>query len=156
MSKVPCGGFELDDNFLGMNKNGELSLTSGSEGTPYQQLVTDGDGNAKWEDKPYFNVNVVDSYIDSLTGLDILTLDATKEQIYAAYESGKQVFINMMGLLNVNVQKDPGDGSLYAFGLMPKTTSAVVTKLALMWMHTRPDSDKWIMATTYISATTEP
>ena len=151
-NKIPCGGFYLDD-MLNVNDNGELSIKGG---TPYQQLVTDGDGNTKWEDKPYFNVNVVDSYVDSLTGLDILTLDATKEQIYAAYESGKQVFINMMGLLNVNVQKDPGEGSLYALGLMPKTISAGVTKLALMWMHTRPDSDKWTMATTYISATTEP
>ena len=27
MSKVPCGGFKLDENFLGMNENDELSLT---------------------------------------------------------------------------------------------------------------------------------
>lgn len=52
MSKVPCGGFKLDENFLGMNENDELSLTGGgSEGTPYQQLVTDGDGNTQWEDR---------------------------------------------------------------------------------------------------------
>lgn len=52
MSKVPCGGFKLDENFLGMNENDELSLVGGGgEGTPYQQLVTDGDGNAKWEDR---------------------------------------------------------------------------------------------------------
>ncbi len=29
MSKVPCGGFKLDENFLGMNENDELSLTGG-------------------------------------------------------------------------------------------------------------------------------
>ena len=51
MSKVPCGGFKLDNNFLGMNENDELSLTGGSEGKAYQQLVTDGDGNVKWEDR---------------------------------------------------------------------------------------------------------
>ena len=52
MSKVPCGGFKLDENFLGMNENDELSLVGGGdEGTPYQQLVTDGDGNTKWEDR---------------------------------------------------------------------------------------------------------
>ena len=52
MSKVPCGGFKLDENFLSMNENDELSLTGGGgEGTPYQQLVTDGNGNAKWEDR---------------------------------------------------------------------------------------------------------
>lgn len=31
MSKVPCGGFYLDDNFLSMNKNGELSLLGGGQ-----------------------------------------------------------------------------------------------------------------------------
>ena len=52
MSKVPCGGFKLDENFLSMNENDELSLTGGgSESKAYQYLVTDGEGNAKWEDR---------------------------------------------------------------------------------------------------------
>ena len=52
MTKIPCGGFKLDNNFLGMNENDELSLVGGgSEGKAYQYLVTDGDGNAKWEDR---------------------------------------------------------------------------------------------------------
>lgn len=52
MSKVPCGGFKLDENFLGMNENDELSLTGRSgEGKAYQQLVTDGDSKTKWEDR---------------------------------------------------------------------------------------------------------
>ena len=52
MIKVPCGGFKLDENFLGMNENDELSLVGGGgEGKAYQQLVTDGDGNTKWEDR---------------------------------------------------------------------------------------------------------
>lgn len=51
MSKVPCGGFKLDENFLGMNENDELSLTGGSEGKAYQYLVTDGDSKTKWEDR---------------------------------------------------------------------------------------------------------
>ena len=29
MIKVPCGGFKLDENFLGMNENDELSLAGG-------------------------------------------------------------------------------------------------------------------------------
>ena len=29
MSKVPCGGFKLDENFFGMNENDELSLVGG-------------------------------------------------------------------------------------------------------------------------------
>ena len=52
MSKVPCGGFKLDENFLSMNENDELSLTGGGgEGKAYQYLVTDGEGNTKWEDR---------------------------------------------------------------------------------------------------------
>lgn len=52
MSKVPCGGFKLDNNFLGMNENDELSLVGGgSESKAYQYLVTDGSGNTKWEDR---------------------------------------------------------------------------------------------------------
>lgn len=46
-NKIPCGGFYLD-NTLNVNESGELSIKGG---TPYQQLVTDGDGNAKWEDR---------------------------------------------------------------------------------------------------------
>ena len=46
-NKIPCGGFYLDD-MLNVNGNGELSINGG---TPYQQLVTDGSGNAKWEDR---------------------------------------------------------------------------------------------------------
>ena len=51
MSKVPCGGFKLDENFFGMNENDELSLVGGGDGKVYQYLVTDGDGKATWEDR---------------------------------------------------------------------------------------------------------
>ena len=51
MSKVPCGGFKLDENFLGMNENDELSLLGGGEGKAYQYVVTDGEGGVKWEDR---------------------------------------------------------------------------------------------------------
>lgn len=30
MTKIPCGGFKLDENFLGMNENDELSLVGGA------------------------------------------------------------------------------------------------------------------------------
>ena len=46
-NKIPCGGFYLDD-MLNVNDNGELSIKGG---THYQQLVTDGNGNARWEDR---------------------------------------------------------------------------------------------------------
>ena len=46
-NKIPCGGFYLDD-MLSVNDSGELSIKGG---TPYQQLVTDGDGNTRWDDR---------------------------------------------------------------------------------------------------------
>lgn len=60
-NKIPCGGFKLDNNFLGMNENDELSLTGGSEGEgkAYQQLVTDGEGNVKWEDRLAYETDPV-------------------------------------------------------------------------------------------------
>ena len=63
MNKVPCGGFELDES-LALN-NGKLGLAPGAGGglpeggTPYQQLVTDGDGNAKWEDRLAYETDPV-------------------------------------------------------------------------------------------------
>ena len=45
--KIPCGGFYLDDT-LGVDENGKLGVNGGE---PYKSLVTDGDGNVKWEDR---------------------------------------------------------------------------------------------------------
>lgn len=55
-NKIPCGGFYLDD-MLNVNDSGELSIKGG---TPYQQLVTDGDGNTKWEDRLAYDFIVDD------------------------------------------------------------------------------------------------
>ena len=62
-NKIPCGGFYLDD-MLNVNNNGELSINGG---TPYQQLVTDGDGKTKWEDRLAYESSriVVDTPIDA-------------------------------------------------------------------------------------------
>ena len=64
MSKVPCGGFELDES-LALN-NGKLGLAPGAGGgglppggTPYQQLVTDGSGNTVWEDRLAYETDPV-------------------------------------------------------------------------------------------------
>ena len=53
MSKVPCGGFKLDENFLGMNENDELSLVGG--GSEGQLLGKTADGVA-WVDPPQSGV----------------------------------------------------------------------------------------------------
>ena len=54
MSKVPCGGFKLDENFFGMNENDELSLLGGG-GTEGQLLGKTADGTA-WIDPPQSGV----------------------------------------------------------------------------------------------------
>ena len=45
--KIPCGGFYLDD-MLNVDENGKLGVNGGE---PYKQLVTDGSGRVKWEDR---------------------------------------------------------------------------------------------------------
>ena len=45
--KIPCGGFYLNDT-LGVDENGKLGVNGGE---PFKSLVTDGDGNTKWEDR---------------------------------------------------------------------------------------------------------
>ena len=45
--KIPCGGFYLSDT-LGVDENGRLGINGGE---PYKSLVTDGEGNTKWEDR---------------------------------------------------------------------------------------------------------
>ncbi len=46
-NKIPCGGFYLS-NTLGVDENGKLGVNGGE---PYKSLVTDGEGNVKWEDR---------------------------------------------------------------------------------------------------------
>ena len=83
MSKVPCGGFKLDENFFGMNENDELSLTSGSsEGEAFKQLVTDGEGGVKWEDRLAYDDSriVVDTPGDA--SFVYITDEIPDEQMY--------------------------------------------------------------------------
>ena len=46
-NKIPCGGFYLSDT-LGVDENGKLGVNGGE---PYKSLVTDGEGNVKWNDR---------------------------------------------------------------------------------------------------------
>ena len=56
-NKIPCGGFYLDD-MLNVNDSGKLSIKGG---LPYQQLVTDGDGNIRWENKMIMDSELSDT-----------------------------------------------------------------------------------------------
>ena len=51
--KIPCGGFYLSDT-LGVDENGKLGVNGGE---PYKSLVTDGEGNVKWEDRLAYGDN---------------------------------------------------------------------------------------------------
>ena len=106
-NKIPCGGFYLDD-MLNVNDSGELSIKGG---IPYQQLVTDGEGNTRWEDKmvvdselsdtstnPVQN-KVVKSALDAKPDAYVVTFtmnsttgetsaDKTFDEIKTAYSSG--------------------------------------------------------------------
>ena len=104
-NKIPCGGFYLDD-MLNVNDSGKLSIKGG---LPYQQLVTDGDGNTRWENKmivdselsdtsenPVQN-KVVKAALDAKLSVyvvtfstdetgEVLTADKTYEEIASANE----------------------------------------------------------------------
>lgn len=122
-NKIPCGGFYLDD-MLNVNDSGELSIKGG---TPYQQLVTDGDGNTRWENKmivdselsdtsenPVQN-NVIKSALDAKLGVYEVTftmisetgetsVDKTFDEIKTAYSSGMFVlakFVVSFGDMNI-------------------------------------------------------
>ena len=62
MVKVPCGGFKLDNNFLGMNENDELSLTGeeGGEGKNKSLVRSYLDGKVRWQNCPVFVTLVID------------------------------------------------------------------------------------------------
>ena len=80
-NKIPCGGFYLDDT-LGVNESGQLSIKGG---TPYQQLVTDGNGNTRWEDKM-----VVDSALS-----DTSTNPVQNKVIKSALDSLSEEIVNL-------------------------------------------------------------
>ena len=101
-------------------------------------------------DEPDFYVNIVDTSVNE-QGVAYLTLDATNEQIFTAYESGKHVFINMLGQANAQVQKSP-NGDLYSIAFMPRTTgNSGLTKLAVYYLEAM--DPKWKMSVSYISTT---
>lgn len=93
-NKIPCGGFKLDNNFFGMNENDELSLTGSSEGKAYQQLVTDGEGTVKWEDRLAYDDSKL--VVDAGEGIqyvhvsdDIGELNATDgAKLYFTFDDG--------------------------------------------------------------------
>ena len=128
-------------------------IIAGEDLTPItrmEKFLKDFGGGGGGE--PDFYVNVVNTSSDE-QGVVYLTLDATNEQIGTAYESGKHVFINILGLANAQVQKS-SRGALYAIAFMPKTTgSSGLTKLGVYYLEAV--GSNWRMSISHISTTTE-
>ena len=64
-NKIPCGGFYLSDT-LGVDENGKLGVNGGE---PYKSLVTDGEGNVKWEDRLAYESTYTISWDGNTDGL---------------------------------------------------------------------------------------
>ena len=113
MSKVPCGGFKLDENFLGMNENDELSLVGGSEGKAYKQLVTDGEGKAKWEDRLAYDDSKV--AVDVGDGVQAVKV-ADEVPFWASVDALIKIWASngINGTLNPEDYTDLGNGSFKA------------------------------------------
>ena len=89
---------------IGVDSRGILkpNSTVPSGSAPYQQLVTDGDGNAKWEDKMIVDIElsdtstnpvqnkVIKSALDSLSGGLIVNL--TKDETNMEFTSSKRAY----------------------------------------------------------------
>ena len=137
--KIPCGGFYLDD-MLNVNDNGELSINGG---TPYQQLVTDEDGNAKWEDR--FRVMFKRGEDGNLTA------DKTFEEVFNAYESGENVSaVLIMGensYANLLMTNAVADVSIVFVSIGIEGDNVIVTNIVM-------SVDGITMVTKSLSATT--
>ena len=118
MSKVPCGGFELDES-LALN-NGKLGLAPGaggglpSGGTPYQYLVTDGSGNTKWEDRLAYDDSKV---VDAGHGLQLVKV-ADEVPSWVSVDSSMKIWRSNGTNTTVTPENnvDLGNGSFVADG----------------------------------------
>ena len=141
--KIPCGGFKLDENSFSLDENGVLNVSGGglpSGGTPYQQFVTDGNGNARWEDKPYFKVNAIGN-----SG-GIAELDATDEEIYNAFQAGKTVTVNLNGIELKGIYTE-GDAMKF-YGTAPvKIGNNGVEKIGVYYLESTVDGWRFTMNT---------
>lgn len=89
--KIPCGGFVLGEGLVLSEDGKTLNVSGGglpSGGTPYQQLVTDGNGNTQWEDRLAYETEPVLTEIlpeQSFTGTNIDLTGGSKLSIGQTY-----------------------------------------------------------------------
>lgn len=98
-NKVPCGGFYLDD-MLSVDENGKLGVNGGE---PYKQLVTDGDGNAKWEDRlAYTRLKYIDGVGETLVKVSDEIPDVPDSVITAWFVRDNVVNTSTFSLMQVS------------------------------------------------------
>ena len=125
-NKIPCGGFYLDD-MLSVNDSGELSIKGG---LPYQQLVTDENGNTKWEDRLAYEYTEWKDFTIA-DGETIITG-------FSMPPVGDTVTVKVNGVESVEtVKSGESDGFLYSYigstdlaGLMSGTNGWLVLYIA--------------------------
>lgn len=86
-NKIPCGGFYLSDT-LGVDESGKLGVNGGE---PYKSLVTDGEGNAKWEDRTHYAEKTAAELIPEQTLTDGMSMGST----YAFFVSDFTIVPNL-------------------------------------------------------------
>ena len=101
---------------IGVNSNGVLkpnSTVPSSSGEPYKSLVTDGDGNVKWEDRlAYDDSRVV---VDSGEGVKFVKV-ADEVPSWASVDAPMKIWINNGTNVTVNPEdyRSLGNGSFFA------------------------------------------
>ena len=110
-NKIPCGGFYLSDT-LGVDESGKLGVNGGE---PYKSLVTDGEGNVKWEDRLAYD----DSKVVVADGLGVQRVKVTDEiPSWVSVDSPIKVWESSGENLTIEPEEyiDIGNGSFSAAG----------------------------------------
>ena len=108
-NKIPCGGFYLSDT-LGVDENGRLGVNGGE---PYKSLVTDGEGNAKWEDRLAYDDSKV--VIDFPNGAKLVKV-SDEVPSWASVDASIKFWLNNGGSATTTPEEneDSGNGSFSA------------------------------------------
>ena len=109
--KIPCGGFYLSDT-LGVDENGKLGVNGGE---PYKSLVTDGEGNVKWEDRLAYDDSKV--VLDAGNGVQYVKV-ADEVPSWASIDAPIKVWVSNGTSSTTNPEQytDLGNGSFMGNG----------------------------------------
>ena len=138
MSKVPCGGFKLDENFFGMNENDELSLVGekGSEGKNKSLVRSYLDGKVRWQNCPVFATVIMDAKTQKgECDIEFSLLASLIEEgvpiISNVVLNGGQGFpsFQVVSVLNSVIYDDESKPSQIVFNVVTGSTSTLTKKV---------------------------